>query len=169
MIKEKFAQLFSGFDIVDFVTCKDWGEHTHDDYFKYFNDPDKEIRAGSLLAFACMVGNWYYGSGIVFHCKGEMFTPREPLYVLGDYMSAYLVSKLTIKREFPVLHNYVLYYLEQFDKDVPYEKCFPDEEKEAFNQVRSLIFQGETIPANNFHLPEMQKLLKELSILRKYF
>ena len=169
MVKEKFARLFSGFDIVDFVTCKEWGNNTREDYYKYFDDADKEMRAGSLLAFACMLGNWHYGSGIVFHYGGEMFSPREPFYKIDNYLSAYLTNKLSIKREFPVLHKYILSYLNQFDKDFPYKYYFPEEEKEPFLEMRRRIFQDEFIPADSVQLPEIQKLLNELDILKQYF
>ncbi len=125
MIKYKLAKLFQGLEIGAFNAALDWGDDTKDYYYKYFNDKDNEIRAGAILAFTAMLGNWYNGPADVFQTKGVTYVPKEHYYFFEDYVTVFLVNAPSIKRDFPNLYSYTVYYLYKLDEQEALEDIYP--------------------------------------------
>lgn len=165
MIKNKLAKLFNGIEIGAFDTAKDWGEETKDYYYKYFNDEDSEIRAGSILAFTCMLGNWYNGPADVFRTQakiGVTYSPDEQYYFFDDYLSAFLANAPSIKKDFPSLYSYTLYYLYVLDKQEVFESAFPQIDQELFKKMRDQLFSNEQ--GTDIHTPPFNKMLREVGL-----
>lgn len=161
VIKQKLARLLNGIEIGFFNTAKDWGEETNDEYFKYFGDADEELRAMSILAFACMVGNWYNGPADVFYTNPRVtYSPPEPYYQFDDYLSAFLDHSFQIERDFPVMYSYIIYYLAELDKQKPFEHVFPTIEQTLFVNMRTLFASDE----KRLKLASFNDLLREVGL-----
>lgn len=166
MTKHKLKKLLEGIEIGWFDTCKNWGDETNGYYYKYFNDMDNEIRGGSILAFASMLGNWYHGSADVFRTtQGITYIPKEQFYFIDDYLSAFLKNDLHIREDFPILHSYILFFLYNLDKRKPFELVFPLLDQKLLNKMRTQLFiNKENIPTNYIDLPEFNNLLREVGL-----
>ncbi len=165
MIKYKLAKLFQGIEIGAFDTAKDWGDDTKDYYYKYFNDKDNEIRAGSILAFTAMLGNWYNGPADVFRTQakiGVTYFPKEQFYYFEDYLPAFLVNAPSIKRDFPNLYSYTVYYLYKLDKQEAFELVFPQIEQGLFKKMRTQLFLSEQ--STQINPPSFNKMLREVGL-----
>lgn len=163
MVKNKLAILFNGIEIGAFDTAKYWGDETQDYYYKYFNDKDFEIRAGSILAFTAMLGNWYNGPADVFRTQTRVtHLPVEQFYFFDDYLSAFLANASSIKKDFPNLNSYTLYYLYVLDKQKVFELVFPQIEQELFKKMRTQIFSIEQ--DTDMYTPPFNKMLREVGL-----
>lgn len=165
MIKYKLAKLFQGIEIGAFDTAKDWGEETQDYYYKYFNDKDNEIRAGSILAFTAMLGNWYNKPADVFRTQakiGVTYLPNEQFYYFEDYLSAFLENAPSIKKDFPNLYSYTLYYLYILDKQEEFELVFPQIDQDLFGKMRTQLFSIEQ--GTPIHPTSFNKMLREVGL-----
>lgn len=161
VIKQKLDRILKGIEIGLFDTAKGWGEETNDEYFKYFNDTDQELRAKSILAFACMVGNWYNEPADVFYTNPRVtYSPPEPYYQFDDYLSAFLAHASQIERDFPVLYSYIIYYLAELDKQKPFEHVFPKIEKALFVDMQSLFASD----GKKLKLASFNDLLREVGL-----
>lgn len=161
LTKQKLAKLLAGIEIGYFDTSKNWGEETNDYYYKYFDDPDPELRSLSLLAFTSMVGNWYHGPADVFYTSPHaIYSPPTSFYSFDDYLSAFLEHASQIKHDFPIMYSYIVYYLSELDKKRAFEHVFPEMDQKLFSQMRTLLFSGE----KNVRRSSFNDLLREVGL-----
>ncbi|PIJ96848.1 hypothetical protein [Lysinibacillus sphaericus] len=148
IVIQKVKNAISGIEIGYFDTAK---HYIFDEYFKYFNDDDKETRKYALLIFTSMLGNWYSKSTFVFKPKKERLKYDDGIetdyYNFESYLSSLLDSHQYIEKEFPYMFEYIVVYLILIEKDKgsSYEEWFPEINPDIFKQLREKIL----IPNSN--------------------
>lgn len=142
---DKAKSILEGIEIGFFDTAKNWDEDNYDEYFKYFSHSDIEVRKYSLLIFAAGLGNWFVGSSIIFHPieehKKEMRfqSSKDNIYNFEDYVRSFINNRETIKQEFPILYNLIVYYLFQLDNKKRFEYIFSSVDKQLFIELRQVL------------------------------
>lgn len=105
--KEVGIVLNSGFRILAF----DGGmEFHHYPYYLYFDDPDKELRRYSVGIFTIWLGYWNTGCSFRFFKQSELY----------KYIKSLVKYKEEIEKEFPVLFNYIVYFLIELTENYRY-------------------------------------------------
>lgn len=94
----------SGFEIGYFHTGQ-WFPQMP--YYKYFNHLDKEIRRYSIATFVVRLGNWEAGSSYYFSDRKQTKLKQPELEL---YIQAFLKNKEMIKKDFPSMYQYILYF-----------------------------------------------------------
>ncbi|MEG0261023.1 MAG: hypothetical protein RR651_14230 [Lysinibacillus sp.] len=127
-----------------------------DDYYKYFNDEDKETRKYSILFFTIVLGNWYSKSSFVFKSKKELLALHFKYgnviggqhYNFENYISSFLDSYQSIEKEFPYMFEIIVIrlILIEEDKGLCYEEWFAEIDSALFKELREKIL----IPNSNF-------------------
>lgn len=146
-IVQKVKETIDGIEIGYFDTAK---SYSFDEYYKYFNDEDKENRKYSLLIFTSMLGNWYSKSTIVFKPEKERLKYKDKMtnyYNFEDYLRSFLDYYQKIEKEFPYMFEHIVSYLIliEEDKGLSYEEWFPEINLEIFKELREKIL----IPKSN--------------------
>ena len=167
-MKHKLETLLSGIEIGLFDLALHWGEETYAPYYDYFNDEDSEIRSRSILAFTAMLGNWLSGPADVFRAnKNPNIThfPIKQVYHFDDYLPAFLKHASSIRKDYPTLYTYTLYYLQELDKQEPFEQVFPEINPGLFQQMRTQLFTEDMMDKISFkNLPAFNQLLREMRL-----
>ncbi|WP_301109210.1 hypothetical protein [Sporosarcina sp.] len=107
----------------DFDLGFNWKDEYFDNYYRYFDDPDAEVRKWSLLIFAGGLGSWSLQSANIFSPDGEGWN-EDKEYIFEDYVQAFLTHREAIKKEFPLLYNYLVWVLLYLDKRKPFDSIF---------------------------------------------
>ncbi|MBT2572081.1 hypothetical protein [Planococcus sp. ISL-110] len=131
-----------GIEIGFFDTAKNWSIDNYANYYRYFSHSDRDIRKYSLLVFAAALGNWWMKSAFVFLTLGEIEEKQDfqsELYLLEDYVQAFLKNKEAIQREFPLLYNSILVDLIHLDNEKCFENTFPAANKKIFSELRKTL------------------------------
>lgn len=82
-------------------------------YYQYFGDPDKEIRRYAIAVFTVYLGNWYSRSRYPF-----LNAEQD----LENYIKAFIKCHEQIHKDFPVMHEYILFFLTKLE-EVNNEEC----------------------------------------------
>ena len=141
-IIQNVKQTISGIEIGYFTTAKNY---IYDEYFKYFNDDDKETKKYALLIFTCMLGNWFNKSTFVFKPEKERLKYNNEkgikFFNFEDYITSLLDNYQNIKQEFPYMFEIIVVYLILIEKDkhMIYEEWFPEINPEIFQELREKI------------------------------
>lgn len=148
IIVQKVKETISGIEIGYFDTAK---SYVYDEYFKYFDEDDRETRKYALLIFTCMLGNWYSKAAFVFKPEKERLKYEDEIdtdfYDLESYLSSFLDCYQNIEKEFPYMFERIVWYLTLIEKDkgLSYEKWFPEINSDIFKELREKIL----IPNSN--------------------
>lgn len=94
--------------------ARDWSMDNYDEYYLYFNNPNKELRIASILVFLAAVYNWEMRSGFPFHQKqGDMKFKERDYFDLDLYLHSFLDNYDAIKEEIPAVHYIIMYNLKE--------------------------------------------------------
>ncbi|QPQ30997.1 hypothetical protein [Lysinibacillus sp. JNUCC 51] len=164
-VVQKVKEAISGIEIGYFDTAKGF---IFDEYFKYFNDDDKETRKHALLLFTTMLGNWYSKSAVVFKPEIECLKYEDEIdtdfYDFESYLSSLLDCYQNIEKEFPYMFERIVRYLTLIEKDegLSFEEWFPEINSDIFKELREKIL----IPNSNLvqECHEMKYLFREVGI-----
>ena len=121
-IVEKAKCILKGIES-DFDLGFNWKDEYYDNYYRYFDHPDAEVRKWSLLIFAGALGNWYLQSATIFSPGGEGWN-EDKEYFFEEYVQAFLTHQEAIKKEFPLLYNDLVWVLLYLDKRKPFDAIF---------------------------------------------
>lgn len=153
----------------DLELAFDWNDDYYDNYFQYFSHPDDEVRKWSLLIFAGGLGNWRLGSARIFS-----LIEGKKTYQFEDYVRSFLDHRVSIKQEFPLLYNRLVWYLLWLDNRKPFDTIFTSyfsyrsyicPKKKLFNELRQVLTESE-IDARKFP-NNLEDILKEVGLTSK--
>lgn len=129
-IVEKVRKSLRYFEISDFYSGK-YAEY--DEYYLYFDHPDKETRRCAIAQMTVLLGVWRTGSARPFVPQHERkfsgeYKPHHPFYELHHYIAAFYRHQKRIKDEFPVMHEYIIAFFISIENErgLSYEKMFPE-------------------------------------------
>lgn len=165
IIVQKVKEAITGIEIGYFDTAKGY---IFDEYFKYFNDDDKEIRMYTLLLFTAMLGNWYSKSAFVFKPEKERLKNEGEIdtdfYDLESYLSSLLDCYQNIEKEFPYMFERIIRYLTLIEKDkgLSFEEWFPEINSDIFKELREKILIPNSNLVQDCH--PMKYLFREVGI-----
>ncbi|MEK5208283.1 hypothetical protein [Psychrobacillus sp. FSL H8-0510] len=142
---EKAKKVLPGIEVGNF--CFDfngqWQGDYYDEYFKYFNHPDPELRKYSLLIFMSGLGDTWLGSTSVFTPlkEREKYEYPEPnkAYIFEDYIKSFLENRESIKKDYPLLYENLIRYLIKLDIKKRFEDSFLEVDKELFVELRKVL------------------------------
>jgi len=149
IIVQKVKETISGIEIGYFDTAK---SYIYDEYFKYFDDDDRETKKYALFLFACMLGNWYSKSTFVFKPEKERLkyniSKNDNFYNFEDYLTSLLDHHQKVKQEFPYIFETIILYLILIEEEngLTYEDWFPEINSQIFKELREKIL----IPNSNY-------------------
>ena len=117
-----------------------WRGEYYDDYFKYFNHPDPELRKRSLLVFMSALGETWMGSGILFApLKERIEYADDKVFLFEDYIKSFLENRESIKKDYPLLYEDLIRYLIKLDIKKRFEDSFVEIDKELFVKLRKVL------------------------------
>jgi len=120
-----------------------WEPDYHDEYFKYFNHPDPELRKRSLFIFMSGLGNTWMGSTSLFEPLKEREKSEYPIwtkiYLFGDYIKSFLENRESIKKDYPLLYENLIRFLIKLDNLKRFEDSFVEIDKELFVKLRKVL------------------------------
>jgi len=165
-ITEKAKQILRGIQVGYFDTAKKWGPETYDEYYLYFNHPELEIRKYSLLVFAAALGNWHMLSAYVFRPLEEqkkdlLYTPNT-VYILEDYVKAFIEHNDSIKYEFPYLYKLMIYYF--INIDIKVGEDVHQVSQDTFNKLRVIIDTSGVEPNYRSGEFDFSNILREVGL-----
>ncbi|WP_298472667.1 hypothetical protein [uncultured Psychrobacillus sp.] len=120
-----------------------WRHEYYDDYFKYFNHPDPELRKCSLIIFWSGIGKTWQGTGTVFAPLKEReeygYADSNKIYLFEDYIKSFLENKESIKKDYPLLYEDLIRFLIKLDIQKRFEDSFVEVDKELFVELRKVL------------------------------
>jgi len=120
-----------------------WRHEYYDDYFKYFNHPDLELRKRSLLIFMSALGETWQGSGTLFAPLKERekydYTDGYKVFLFEDYLKSFLENRESIKKDYPLLYEELIRFLIKLDIKKRFEDSFVEIDKELFVELRKVL------------------------------
>jgi len=117
----------------------------YDRYDLYFNDENLEIRRSALTAFVMMLGTWHSRSSFSFtpqhKRKFNSTDPNETWNELHHYIKAFVTHHQDIKRDFPVLYSFMIWFFIHIEKEslLTYEEKFPELDSSWCTRLRQEI------------------------------
>lgn len=141
MIREKLKILFNSMKWVGFSTSQPWRIYDIE-FNKYFNYPEKDIRAGTLLAFYGMLQQWIDGSSFVF---GFYDGQKDPIFSFEEYIIDFLNCAEEIAEEFPGLFGTIGYALKELDNERRFELRFPSTDLAIFEEMRKALYTDKVL------------------------
>lgn len=164
-IVEKVRKSLRYFEISDFYAGK-YAEY--DEYYLYFNHPDKETRRYAIVQMTVLLGVWNTGSARPFVPQHERkflgyYNPEHPYYELHHYIEAFYRHHERIKTEFPVMHEYIIDFFTRIEQErrLSYEKMFPELDASLVQQFREEVL----IPYAPKQCTPIQDFFKEAGII----
>lgn len=133
---EKAKKVLRGIEEGDFLfdMHAQWRGDYYDEYFKYFNHPDSELRKCSLFIFMSGLGETWMGSASVFSPLKERekyeYTDCYKVYLFEDYIKSFLENGESIKKDYPLLYENLIRYLIKLDIKKRFEDSFVEVDKE---------------------------------------
>lgn len=64
---------------------------------------------------------------------------KDNIYNFEDYVRSFINNRETIKQEFPILYNLIVYYLFQLDNKKRFEYIFSSVDKQLFIELRQVL------------------------------
>lgn len=160
MIKKALKQMYDSMLWVGFATAKPWYEFGVD-FSEYFDADEKEVRAGSALAFFGMLEGMYQGSCNAFFKNEDV----ENHNVFEVYLVRFLGLSETIRKEFPNIYVAIVSGLVDVDGEKSFEERFPEVDAGLFEFIREKFFSNDFVKLN----PESyENALKEAGLSSDY-
>lgn len=161
----KAKKIIEGID-VDIELAKDWSKDNYDNYYLYFSHQDLEIRKYSLLVFLVGLGNWFLGSAYIFRPIKELKKAsdfdKNKVYHFEEYIQSFIDNRESIKQEFPLLYNRLVWYLIRLDNQKHFEYIFRSVDKQLFIELRQVFMESGNDASR---LPiDLNNLLREVGI-----
>ena len=120
-----------------------WRYDYYDEYFKYFNHPDSELRKRSLFIFMSGLGDTWLGSTLIFIPLKEKeeyeYIDETKVYLFEDYIKSFLENRESIKKDYPLLYENLIRYLIKIDNQKRFEDSFVEVDKELFVELRKVL------------------------------
>lgn len=153
--------------MVGFSTSLGWHDDLNYEYYKYFNDADKEVRAGSTFAFLGMMMNWHGKSCCAFlPDTGEEF--KDCPNQFKPFLEEFLKNSNSMKKEFPEMYHLIVQALYDLDNENGFEETFPHIDRGLFTKMRGKLFSDDMI--NMLMNPrDYEGVLKEVGLGSRYF
>lgn len=162
-VVEKAKQILKGIQF-DFEITFDWRSTYYESYYKYFSHSDVEVRKYALLIFVGALGNWRLESAHIFSSTEEINNNKtidmDKVYHFEDYIRSFLKHKESIKQEYPLLYNKILWYLLWLDNKKPFESIFTSIDIQLLNELRNVLAES-GVDASKFQ-NNFQDIIKEL-------
>lgn len=142
---EKAKKVLRGIEEGDFLFDMNaqWRNDYYDEYFKYFNHPDPELRKRSLLIFMSGLGATWQGSGTLFAPLKEReeyeYSDETKVYLFEDYIKSFLENGESIKKDYPLLYEELIRFLIKLDIKKRFEDSFVEIDKEIFVELRKVL------------------------------
>ncbi|MER2009704.1 hypothetical protein [Psychrobacillus sp. BL-248-WT-3] len=142
---EKAKKVLRGIEEGDYLfdMHAQWRVEYHDEYFKYFNHPDPELRKRSLLIFMSGLGETWQGSTLLFTPLKEKENDENPIwtkiYLFEDYLKSFLENRESIKKDYPLLYEELIRFLIKLDIKKRFEDSYVEIDKEIFVELRKVL------------------------------
>lgn len=141
MVREKLKILFNSMEWVGFSTSQPWRAYNVK-FNKYFNYPEKDIRAGTLLAFYGMLQQWIDDSSLVF---GFYDDQKHAIFSFEEYILDFLNYADEIAEEFPGIYGSIGYALKDLDNEIRFEARFPSIDPAIFEEMRKALYTDKVL------------------------
>lgn len=147
--KAILAPIIHSTDFRNIALNGDWSPENYDDYYKYFNHPDVELRKYSILIFITALAHWHIGSVVVFMPlkvrQKSKYYDSEKEYKFEDYVMSFLANRQAIEKEFSLYYELVISHLFQHDQNKRFEYLFREVDKQIFVDLREILKQHPTL------------------------
>lgn len=150
------AKHILGYIPIGLDTAKNWNEQNFDYYFKYFVDPNQEIRKYSLLVFAAGLENWIIESATIFTPYNEI----SPDYIFEDYIKSFISNKESIKTDFPALYNHMIISLLELNEQKKFNSIAGITSDTVLNDLQILLRETDK---NSLKYLAFDEVLAEIS------
>ena len=115
-IINKVRASLENFELAGFETG--WASPEKDLYFKYFGNSNIEVRRYAVAAFVMYLGESYVGSSNHFYNRR---------FALEMYIKKFLQHQQQIKKDFPVMYEFIVHYLNRCEEEVSVRtQIYPD-------------------------------------------
>ncbi len=162
-IVEKVRKTLRYFEVSTFYAGK-YAEY--DDYYLYFDHPDKETRRCAIVQLTLLLGVWSTGSAHPFIPQHERklddYNPYHPFYELHHYITTFYRLHERIKSEFPIMHEYIINFFIQIEQKhgLTFEKMFPELDGMLVQRFREEVL----IPNESKQHTPIQYFFKEAGV-----